>query len=94
MNAGVEGDLVKSMECVTVASKRMMDQLVQGREEFMKRMVSSAAIFKHYSVLDKKISGSKAVIITESPDKKGRIAVPFLKEADGWKVDLVAMFGR
>lgn len=93
MNAGVEGNLVKSMECISEASKRMMDQIVQGREEFMKKMVVNAAVFKNFSVIDKKITGNSAIFLTESPDKKVKIAVPFVLERDGWKVDLIKMFG-
>lgn len=92
IEAGVDGDLVKSMEYVTEASKKMMDQQVKERGEFMRRMTANVAVFKNYSIVDRKESGDKAMLLTESPDKKGRIAVPFVREQDGWKVDLIKMF--
>lgn len=93
IDAGVRGDLARSMECITTASRRMMDQQAKSSEEFVRRMVANAAVFKTFSIIDKKVSGSKGVLLTESPDKKAKIAVPFLLEPDGWKVDLVGMFG-
>lgn len=92
IEAGMDGDLAKSMEYITDASKKMMDQQVKERSEFMGRMTANAAIFKTYSIADRKESGNKALLLTESPDKKGRIAVPFVREQDGWKVDLLKMF--
>lgn len=92
IDAGVEGDIARALECVSTASKRFMEQ-IQDREVFVKRMVSSSAAFKSFSVVDTKVSGDKAIILIESPDKNGRISIPFIKEADGWKVDMVAMFG-
>ncbi len=93
IEAGKKGDLVMAMECITEASKRMMDQQARNRDEFMRRMVTSSATFANFSVIDKRASDEKAIIVIESPDKKGRVGIPFFKEADGWKVDLVAMFG-
>jgi hypothetical protein len=93
IGAGVEGDLARSMECITEASKRMMDQQARNRDEFMRRMVANAVVFKTYSVVDRKVSGNKGALLAESPDKKWRMAIPFELEGDGWKVDLVRMFG-
>lgn len=93
IEAGMKGDLAKSMECLTEASKVMMDQQARNRDEFMRRMVTSSASFANFSVIEKRTSDDKSIIVIEAPDKKGRVAIPFLKEGDGWKVNLVAMFG-
>lgn len=93
LKAGVEGDIAGSMESMTEASKTMMDQMSKERHEFIQRMTASSAIFEKYSVVDERISGNKAVVLTESPDKKGRIAIPLALEGKEWKIDLVKMFG-
>lgn len=93
IKAGVEGDFIKSTDCISEASLRMMDQMAKQRDEFMRRMTANAAVFKAYSVIEERISGDKAVVLTESPDKKARVAVPFALEGKEWRVDLVKMFG-
>lgn len=90
---GVKGDLAGSVESLTVASKRMMDQLTKERDVFMQRMTSSAAVFRTYSIVEERVSGDKAIILIESKDKRARIAVPLLLEKGAWKIDLVKMFG-
>lgn len=93
IKAGAEGDFIKSTDCISEASLRMMDQMAKQRDQFMRSMTANAAVFKTYSILDERISGDKAVVLTESPDKKARVAVPFALEGKEWKVDLVKMFG-
>lgn len=93
LNAGVAGDLYRSTEALSEASERMMDQMAKNRNEFMKRMVAGANIFKTYSIVDKRISGDKALILIESPDKKQKVPIPLLREKGEWKVDLIKMFG-
>ena len=93
LNAGVDGDLNRSTECLSEASKRMMEQMAKNRDEFMKRMVAGAKIFKTFSIADKRISDDKALILIESPDKKQKVPIPLVREKGEWKVDLVKMFG-
>lgn len=93
LKAGVEGDLARSMESMTEASKTMMDQMSKERHEFMQRMTASSAVFEKYSIVDERISGSRAVVLIESPDRKGRVAIPLALEGKEWKIDLVKMFG-
>lgn len=93
LKAGVDGNFADSTICLSKASRVMMDQMTKDRDEFMRRMTSSSTVFNTYSVIEEKISGDKALVLIESPNKKARIAVPLVMEGLEWKVDLVKMFG-
>lgn len=93
IKTGVEGDLAGSIKSMTEASKRMMDQMSKERAEFMRRMTAGSAVFKNYSIIEEKISGDRALVLLESPDKKARIPIPLALEGREWKIDLVKMFG-
>lgn len=93
LDTAVKGDMAKNMECLTIASQRFMDAQASLRDVFIDRMVSSANIFENYSVEAEKIEGTRAIVLIRESKSGHAIAVPFLFEEGGWKVDLIAMFG-
>ena len=93
IKAGSEGDIYGSTEAITEVSRKMMDQLERNRDEFVRRMVASSAAFKNYSIGEERITGNRAMVMIESPDKKARIVIPLALEKGEWKVDLIKMFG-
>lgn len=92
VETAVTGDFATNMECVTKASRRFMDSQAKHRAEFMERMTGAAKIFNSYLIVDENIKGDKAVVVIREPESGDSIAVPFLYEEGGWKVDLIAMF--
>lgn len=93
IKAGSGGDIYRSTEAITEVSRKMMDQLERNRDEFVRRMVESSTVFKNYSIGEERITGSRAMVMIESPDKKARIVIPLALENGEWKVDLIKMFG-
>lgn len=91
IDAGIKGDLVASLECVTEESKKFVDLQAKQRDIFLQRMVENSKIFKEYSIIDSKVKENRAVLLTKGPDGN-TIVVPFRRDAGGWKVDLIAMF--
>lgn len=87
-----KGDIQNNNRCVTEASKRLVDGQMGQMEEFMKRMSANLVIFKTYTIMEQKSKEDKAVVILKGP-KGDIIAVPLAKEADGWKIDLISLFG-
>lgn len=92
VETAVRGDLAANMECITRASKKFMDGQAKHRAVFMERMMQSAKIYSNYSVVGENTKGDKAVVIISDPKSGDSIAIPFLYEEGGWKVDLIAMF--
>ena len=87
-----KGDIQNNNRCVTEASKRLVDGQMGQMEEFMRRMSANLVIFKTYTIMEQKSKKDKAVVILKGP--KGDItAVPLTKEAEGWKIDLISLFG-
>lgn len=86
-----KGDISNNMLSVTEASKKIMDAQVRQLDEFMRRMNENVRIFKTYTLAEHKVKGDKAIIMLKGP-KGETILVPLKKEAEGWKVDLVALF--
>jgi len=87
-----KGDIQSNNRCVTDASKRLVDGQMGQVEEFMRRMSANIAIFKTSTILEQKSKEDKAVVILKGP--KGDIMViPLMKEAEGWKIDLISLFG-
>lgn len=87
-----KGDIQGNNRGVTEASKRLVDSQMGQMEEFMRRMSANIAIFKTYTILEQKSKEDKAVVILKGP--KGDImVVPLQREADGWKIDLISLFG-
>lgn len=87
-----KGDIQSNSRCVTEASKRLVDSQMGQMEEFMKRMSANIIIFKTYTILEQKSKEDKAVVILKGP--KGDImAIPLMKEAEGWKINLISLFG-
>ena len=85
-------DIPANMACLTDASKRLMDKQLQQLDEFMRRLKMNVAIFKSYTVSDHKVKDDRAVVILKGP-KEEVIAVPLMMEAEGWKIDMIALFG-
>lgn len=87
-----KGDIQSNNKCVTEASKRLVNSQMRQMDEFMSRLAANVAIFKTYTLTEQKNKGDKAVVILKSP-KGDIIAVPLNKEAEGWKIDLISLFG-
>lgn len=85
-------DIQNNSRCVTEASKRVVDSQMRQMDEFMRRMSDNLEVFKAYTISEQKIKDDKAVVILKGP--KGDImVVPLQKEAEGWKIDLISLFG-
>lgn len=91
IDAGVKGDLVTSLECITEESKKFVDIQAKQRDIFLQKMVENSKVFKEYSIIDSKVKENRAVLLTKGPDGN-TIVIPFKRDAEGWKVDLIAMF--
>lgn len=87
-----KGDISNNMLSITEASKKIMDAQVRQMDEFMRRMNENIKIFKTYTLSEQKIKEDRAVILLKG-SKGDIIVVPLHKEADGWKIDLMALFG-
>lgn len=86
-----KGDIPNNIRCITDASKRTMDLQLRQMDVFMERMSANVKVFKTYSIAEQKMRGDRAVVVLKG--KKGDITiVPFRKEDEGWKVDLVSLF--
>lgn len=92
LDTAEKGDIQSNNRCVTEASQRLVDSQMAQMEEFMKRMSANLAIFKTYTIMEQKSKEDKAVVILKSP-KGDIIVVPLAKEAEGWKIDLISLFG-
>lgn len=92
LETSLKGDIVKNMECMTKASRKFMDSQAKMRDIFIQRMTASAEVFSKYKVSNEKIKDNRALVVIRDSDSGNAIAVPFLYEEDGWKVDLIAMF--
>lgn len=86
-----KGDIPRNMECLSEASRRIMDEQLRNMDEFMRRMKSNVTVFKTYSVAEHRAKDDLAVVVLKG--KRGEVLiVPFKKEAEGWKVDLISLF--
>lgn len=92
LDSAERGDIAASMDCITEASKKIMDSQLKQMDVFMSRMMSNVKIFKRYSVVEEETNRDRAVVVLQGPSGD-RISVPFVKEPEGWKVDLMALFG-
>lgn len=86
-----QGDIPGNMGCITEASKRIVDRQVRQMDEFMKRLGENVRVFKTYTLVESRMKDEEAVVILKG-EKGDIIVVPLAKEADGWKIDLVALF--
>lgn len=87
-----KGDVQNNMKCVTEASKRIMEQQLTQMDAFIGRLNANVMVFKTYTITDQKMLEDKAVVMLK--DKKGSLMiVPLMKESEGWKIDLVSLFG-
>ena len=94
LESSLKNDMETNMACITKASRKLMEQMEGKKEEiFMRRMIQASAVFKSYSVAEEKIEGDKAILLIREPKSQSAIVIPFKSETDGWKVDLVTMFG-
>lgn len=91
LKAAMQGDIVTSTLCITEESKKVMDLQAKNRDEFIRRLTTQAKLFNEYKITDTKTKEDKAIVLLTGP-KGDTLVVPFKKEADGWKVDLLAMF--
>lgn len=86
-----KGDIPGNMRCITEASKRTMDPQLRQMDEFMSRMTANVKMFKTYTIAEQKSKEDRAVVVLKG--QKGDImVVPLRKEAEGWKIDLIALF--
>ncbi len=92
MEASEKEDIPKSIECLTEPSKRIMEAQLRHMDVFMARMRANVGVFGTYTLVDQKIKGDKAVVLLKG-QKGDIIPVPMEKEIDGWKIDMVALFG-
>lgn len=86
------GDIQNNNRCITEASKRLVDSQLRQMDEFMRRMSANVTIFKSYSLSEQRSKEDKAVVILKGT-KGDVIVVPLKKEAEGWKIDLISLFG-
>lgn len=87
-----KGDIQNNNRCVTEASKRLVNSQMRQMDEFMGRLAMNVAIFKTYTISEQRSKGDKAVVVLKGT--KGEIiVVPLSKEAEGWKIDLISLFG-
>lgn len=91
LETALKGDVVTSSLCITEESKKVMDLQAKNRDVFIERLTTQAKLFKEYTITDTKIKEDRAVILLNGP-KGDALVVPFKREADGWKVDLIGMF--
>jgi len=87
-----KGDIANSIRCVSEDSKKMVDEQLTHMSDFMDRTAANLEVFKTYSIYDQKIKEDRAVVLLKG-EKGDTIVVPLKREDDGWKVDLLAMFG-
>lgn len=92
LEAGDKGDVEGSMKCLTEASKRIMDEQSRFMGEFMARLKDNLKVFKTYSIVEQKSKGDRGVVVLKG-EKGDLMVIPFKKEADGWKVDLISLLG-
>lgn len=90
--ASEKEDIPQSMEYLTAPSKRIMEAQLRDMDVLIARMRANIGVFRTYTIVEQKLKEDRAVILL-----KGQggdiIPVPMKKEPDGWKVDLVALFG-
>lgn len=87
-----KGDISNNTRCVTEASKRIIDSQMRNMDDFMSKLNENVKIFKTYTMIEQKIKEDKAMMILKG--RKGDImAIPLKKEAEGWKIDLMTLFG-
>lgn len=87
-----EGDISGNLDCVTESSRALIDTQFRHMDSFIKGMTARAMVMKNYSVMEQRIDEEEAVMVLKGP-KGDTFAIPFKKEADGWKVDLAAFLG-
>lgn len=87
-----KGDISTNIKCVTEASKRIVDSQMKEMDVFMARLGPSVKLFRSYTIMESKTKEDKAVVVLKG--KKGDLlVVPMKKEAEGWKIDLISLFG-
>lgn len=91
LESSIKGDIATSLHCLTEESVKLMDLQADRRATFMDRLELQAKFFKGLKISDTKYKGEKAVIFLKGP-QGDTIVVPFKKDVEGWKVDLIAMF--
>ena len=85
-------DIRNNNRCITEASQRIVDSQMRQMDEFMSRMTANVMVFKTYTITEQRIKDDKAVIVLKEP-KGDMIVVPLKKEDEGWKIDLISLFG-
>lgn len=92
METAERGDMDNNIRCMTEPSRRVMDSQLRQMDEFMKRLNENMKIFKRYTLTEQKIMDEKAIVVLKGP-KGDVMIVPLKKEAEGWKIDLISLFG-
>lgn len=93
IETAINKDLETSLLCITAESKQTVNFQGAAREVFLERLYGQAKFFKEYRVADISYKEDRAIILLKGP-KDNSMVVPFKKEAEGWKVDMLAMFNR
>lgn len=92
METAEKGDIPNNMRSITEASKRIMDSQLRDMDTFMRRLNENTKVFKTYTIMEQKSKDDKAVVVLKG-QKGDLMVVPLKKEADGWKIDLLSLFG-
>lgn len=92
METAEKGDIPNNMRSITEASKRIMDSQLGDMDTFMRRLNENTKVFKTYTISEQKSKDDKAVVVLKG-QKGDLMVVPLKKEADGWKIDLMSLFG-
>lgn len=87
-----KGDIESNMMSVTRASKTIMDSQLRNMDVFMGRLKENVRVFKTYTLLEQRSKEDRAVVVLKGT-KGDMIVIPLKKEAEGWKIDLVSLFG-
>lgn len=87
-----KGDIAGNMECITEESKTLVDNQARYFDSFIAGMMARTKMIKSYRIVEQKIDGKEAALVLRGP-RNDTFVVPFKKEADGWKVDLVTFMG-
>lgn len=92
METAEKGDIPNNMRSITEASKRIMDSQLRDMDTFMRRLNENTKVFKTYTIMEQKSKDDKAVVVLKG-QMGDLMVVPLKKEVDGWKVDLLSLFG-
>lgn len=92
LNTAENGDIPNNMKSITEASTRIMDSQLGNMDVFISRLNENVRVFKAYTLAEQRMKEDKAIVVLKGA--KGEVlVVPLKKEAEGWKIDLISLFG-